>query len=54
METVYQRGTAGGKSPEHRLTHALSGEELAIRAPFPEDLRSFWLGLGGDLPADLD
>lgn len=35
---------------EHRLTHAMTGEELCIVAPFPEDLASFWLHLGGLLP----
>jgi 23S rRNA pseudouridine1911/1915/1917 synthase len=39
---------------EHRLTHAMSGKALCIRAPLPDDLRAFWLDQGGVLPADLD
>lgn len=38
---------------EHRLEHAITGEELCIRAPFPEDLRAFWQERGGELPPDL-
>jgi len=38
---------------EHRLTHALTGEELCLRAPFPLDLRTFWAALGGHLPPEL-
>lgn len=36
----------------YRLEHALTGEELDLRAPFPEDLVEFWLERGGTL-ADI-
>jgi len=39
---------------EHKVTHAITGQELCIRAPFPDDLRTFWQELGGEVPPGLD
>jgi len=39
---------------EHRLTHAITGQALSIRAPLPPDLCEFWRSRGAELPPGLD